>query len=571
MKYQTSLLRWAGLLSLVFAVFVFAGLEARGAVAAKPATGEKRADVVIIDAMAADGKRELPAVIFQHDQHTKALEAMQKDCSSCHSPLKQGEAALSFRFMDSEGKQGEALKNVFHKNCIGCHADLLKSGRKTGPQEAECRSCHVARPSVVSNWQDMAFDKVIHYKHVASPQITVEGNDKNCAACHHVYDAAAQKLVWGKDKEDSCRACHVLPAEQKALLAQNPEAADDNGLLAKRPTLDVAAHQSCINCHLTVAAKKLPDAATGPVDCAGCHSPEAQAVLAERSAASSPTAIPRLERGQPDVTLMLPAPSKGVELKGMMRPVSFNHKFHESVTMDCRTCHHTKIDACSSCHSLEGKAEGGFVPQAMSMHKADSTRSCLGCHNQQKAKPECAGCHVTPAVPLGQNSCAACHSTPPGMSDEAAENASLLTVSKEEAARLAKAAVAARESMRVTTFGQDAIPEMVRMDILAKEFAPSDLPHRKIVNTLVDKQKNSRLAAVFHAEEATLCQGCHHNTPPSKTPPRCVSCHGVNVPAVQGWLPLKAAYHQQCMTCHARMNQKPAETQCADCHKPRGN
>jgi len=88
----------------------------------------------------------------------------------------------------------------------------------------------------------------------------------------------------------------------------------------------------------------------------------------------------------------------------------------------------------------------------------------------------------------------------------------------------------------------------------------------------VEKQKDNRLAAAFHSDKATLCQGCHHNSPASKTPPKCVSCHPVAVkPTTDGQLALKAAYHQQCMTCHARMNQKPAATECADCHKVRVN
>ena len=75
MKYQTSLLRWAGLIVAALVVVASAGHQAWGAADDANAM-TRRADVVTIDAMAKDGKLELPAVVFLHDQHTKALEAV---------------------------------------------------------------------------------------------------------------------------------------------------------------------------------------------------------------------------------------------------------------------------------------------------------------------------------------------------------------------------------------------------------------------------------------------------------------------------------------------------------------
>lgn len=570
MKYQTSLLRWAGLIVAALVVVASAGHQAWGAADDANAM-TRRADVVTIDAMAKDGKLELPAVVFLHDQHTKALEAVQKDCSSCHKPIASGSEAYSFTFMRAEELKGDALKALYHTNCIGCHTDMGKAGKKTGPVEAECRSCHVEKPLVQSDRQDIGLDKAAHYKHIASAQIKVEGSDKNCAACHHVYDAAEQKLVYAKDKEDSCRACHKLPDEQVKLLKAKADAADANGLIAKRPTLDAAAHQSCVNCHLQVEAKKEAGVMAGPVTCAGCHSPAAQATLAEEYARAKTEGIPRLERGQADAYLMLPATEADPNIKGMMRPVSFNHKFHESSVKDCRTCHHKQIDTCVSCHSLQGKPEGNYKPLAKVMHEGASERSCVGCHNIQKQDPSCAGCHTV--MPLGapKDSCASCHNTPKGMDSALAENGSLLKLDGTFRSSLAGAGIAERESAQARTFAQDDIPETVSIGILSNEYQPSELPHRKIVNKLLELQKDNRLAAVFHTDPGTLCQGCHHNSPVSKTPPKCASCHSIDVQSSEdGRLHLKAAYHQQCMTCHARMNQKPAETACNDCHKPRG-
>lgn len=577
MKNQTSLLRWASVFALALVVCVSAGHSARGATDAASAAGEKRADVVTIDAMAEDGKLELPAVTFLHDQHTKALASMQKDCSACHKPLKdKGEGRYSFHFMGSDTVKGDALKTLYHSKCIGCHTDLRKEGKKTGPQEAECRSCHQPRPAVVDDWRDIGLDKVVHNKHVQSKQILVEGQDKNCAACHHVYDAAEQKLAWGKNKEDSCRACHLLPEDRNPLEAQAAvvgaqQPADENGPLLKRPSLDKAAHQACVNCHLiNISADGMLK--TGPTDCAGCHGAPALAKLAEESAKVDPKSVPRLERGQDDAVLMLPVAEKSKDLISSMNPVSFNHKYHEAVAMDCRSCHHKKIAACGDCHTLEGKAEGNNVQLYRAMHLTSATRSCVGCHLAETQQPSCAGCHTTIPEKLSQNSCKSCHSTPVGVSEQEATNASLLKLDKDGRKALADATVAEREKRSVAVVAQDDIPDKVTIGVLSNEYQPSELPHRKIVNTLVDKQKDNRMAAVFHSEETTLCQGCHLYSPASKTPPRCVSCHAVAVTAEsEGHLNLRAAYHQQCMTCHERMNQKPAATECADCHKVRVN
>lgn len=572
MKNQIPLLRWAGAVALTLVVCVCAAQGARGATGAPPPAGEKRADVVTIDAMAADGGLELPPVTFLHDQHTKALA--DKDCSSCHKSLEGEEGRYSFFFMGSDAVKGDALKALYHTNCIGCHADMLAEGKKTGPQKAECRSCHNPRPAVADDRQDIGLDKVMHNTHVQSKQILVDGQRDNCAACHHVYDAAEKKLAWGKNKEDSCRACHMAPADQKTLAASvlpGQEPADENGQLLSRPSLDRAAHQACVNCHLTNRdAQGLLK--TGPYDCAGCHSASALAAFAEKSSKVDPKSVPRLERGQDDAVLMTTAPETSKELISSMMPVSFNHKYHEAVTMDCRSCHHKKIAACSSCHSLEGKAEGNNVQQYAAMHKTDSRRSCVGCHLAETQQPACAGCHTVIPEKLSATSCRSCHSIPVGMIAEQATPPSLLKLSKDEKKNFAEGAVLARESVKLSVPSQEEIPEKATIGVLANEYQPSEMPHRKIVNTLAEKQKDNRIAAIFHSEETTLCQGCHLFSPASKTPPRCVSCHPVAVtPARGGQLPLRAAYHQQCMTCHERMSQKPTTTECADCHKVRAN
>ncbi len=564
MKNQTSLLRITGILTLALAFTAFAGADAR-AVATK-AAGEKRADVVTIDAMAADKPLELPAVTFLHEQHAKALQAAGKDCASCHTPLKEG--GYSFSFLKSEQAQGEKLKAFYHESCIGCHADMAGTAKKTGPQEGECRSCHDKAPAFAAERQDGGLNKLSHYKHIASPAIALKGNEQNCGVCHTQYDPEKKAQVWAKGKEDSWRASYLNSTARAAALKADPDALDPEGRrLADQPSLGAYAHQNCVNCHLKAAAA--PNAKSGPADCAGCHTPMASIAVVE-----DPAKIPfeRLMRGQDDSVLMLPPAQKNMDIKGMMAPVSFNHKFHEDISMDCRSCHHKKIDACSSCHSLEGKKEGGFVNFAQAMHSGTAKQSCVGCHNIEKQKPSCAGCHITPSARLSQSSCASCHAAPAGVKAADAESGALLNLDDKARKTLAESGVAERGAKALAALPLDSIPESVSIGLLAKEYEAAKLPHRKIVASLIEQQKNNRMATAFHTDPATLCQGCHHNSPLSKTPPKCASCHGVDMQPSLGSLPsLKAAYHQQCMTCHERMEQKPRATECADCHKPRGN
>jgi DnaJ-class molecular chaperone len=117
----------------------------------------------------------------------------------------------------------------------------------------------------------------------------------------------------------------------------------------------------------------------------------------------------------------------------------------------------------------------------------------------------------------------------------------------------------------------DQIPETVTLRKLADEYEPVVLPHRKIVLKLAEVNKTSKMAAYYHKETLTLCQGCHHNSPASLTPPQCASCHGKSSEALNLTRPgLMAAYHQQCIECHDQMGlEKPASRDCTACHAKR--
>jgi len=265
--------------------------------------------------------------------------------------------------------------------------------------------------------------------------------------------------------------------------------------------------------------------------------------------------------------------------------VPFDHKYHEAKSETCVSCHHAALSSCSAkCHTPAGVKEGGFVTLEGAMHKVGATQSCAGCHAVAQKKPECAGCHAPMQKGVGGvDKCGSCHVPGDAALQEAmtammAKPASADTAAAE--ADLAKKLLAGKRDV-TTTFPVDDIPQTVTIGSLSKDYEPSVLPHRQIVQAMLDGMKDNKLAGAFHATDAAVCQGCHHNSPASKTPPRCGNCHqAVETTAASVRPALKAAYHNQCMGCHKAMGIEgkvvskvpgakpvPAATDCAGCHK----
>lgn len=585
MENGQRLLRWIALAAI--AVIALGGIASLFGSSSQ--AGEVlRPDVIRIDAIGQlKDKLEMPPAVFLHEKHTKALTASGKDCTVCHLATADGH---SIKFMrHDDGKDPKQLTEMYHQGCIGCHEKRAGMDQSTGPRDGECRLCHDTRTPFVADQAPIELgDKSLHYMHVSSKAIVYPGSDENCGACHHVYDEKLKKLVWEKGKEDACAACHG-------------DKADGN-----KPSLKDAVHTKCVWCHVSVgeaAAKDLvaqseaqkatqegkksldkkaaptPDQAvelsitTGPSTCGGCHTLEAQKqfrVLPD---------VPRLMRGQPDATVLLPVNNGEAKLtpdapEAGMKPVVFNHKLHEGVTDSCRVCHHVRISACTDCHTVEGTKQGNFITLAQSMHDTTSDRSCVGCHQQRLLqKTECAGCHG--AVPVMQeNTCATCHQDVKGISLSQIADGSAFSLTKTRLAEIAAENLAEKPAPATPLDPAD-IPETVTIGTLSNEFEPCILPHRKIYEALQKGIGDSGMAATFHTSPTATCAACHHHSPQSglNNPPKCAGCHGVQADkqAVDSNRPsLKAAYHQQCMACHDRMKiAKPAATDCAGCHTPR--
>jgi hypothetical protein len=80
-------------------------------------------------------------VTFTHKKHAENYKI---DCLKCHHTWKKGETTGKLCKECHKGTtEGKKLmvKEAFHKSCKGCHDDLKKANKPTGP--AGCTQCHV--------------------------------------------------------------------------------------------------------------------------------------------------------------------------------------------------------------------------------------------------------------------------------------------------------------------------------------------------------------------------------------------------------------------------------------------
>jgi len=539
-------LRWTGIL-VFFAALSGVCLSAQGAQEPGAAPPPGRPDQIKIDTLAAYGKLELPAVTFFHDKHTKALVKENKDCQTCHLVENN---KLSFTFMRRQGTKPEELQSLYHTNCIGCHLETAAAGKPSGPLDGFCRSCHNAQPPTPARL-DAGMDKTLHYRHLASKAIPASTKEAtNCSACHHVYDKQTKKIVYAAGKEESCRVCH----------GDKPQ----DGVL----DLAQASHQQCVLCHLDLAGKGAKD--NGPLNCNGCHGAAGQALVAKKNqevvAKLKNKEVPRLQRGQPDAALITYVPKNG-DTSGkslLMEPVPFDHKAHEKYTDSCRGCHHASMDSCASCHTLTGAKEGKLVTFEQAMHSKSSKHSCIGCHAAKQAPPNCAGCHnrIEESRQPESATCKLCH-LPLGKTTLAGSGARM---TPQQRAEIAESMLKERPKSP-GTYSLGSLPAKVEIRELTDKYQPVELDHGKHVQALLKGMEGNQLAQYFHHDPGTMCQGCHHNSPASATPPRCSSCHPRYFDPKHPKRPgLQAAFHGQCMGCHKDMAVKPVATACTECH-----
>jgi hypothetical protein len=301
------------------------------------------------------------------------------------------------------------------------------------------------------------------------------------------------------------------------------------------------------------------------------------AYLTLGDAGPAPAAAPALASvsDAPSALVIFPVGEKPNPEGVGMKPVAFNHLLHENRVENCESCHHTgDTAACTTCHTLEGRAEGKFVTLAQAMHSPNSARkgqgntpqSCTSCHAKQLQRPECAGCHSIVKPARSETYCSTCHNVS-GLTkgDMVAGIAGSLPDGRN--AELAVDTLKTRENP-VQLQPADG-PYKVFIDEIADQYKASMFAHRRHVASLMERVKDNSLAAAFHNQPTTLCSTCHHYSPLKDTPPKCGSCHSQRInPANPERPQLKAAYHLLCMGCHKGMNvARPLNTSCVTCHK----
>lgn len=289
------------------------------------------------------------------------------------------------------------------------------------------------------------------------------------------------------------------------------------------------------------------------------------------------------DSGAPSAIIIFPVGEKPNPGAAAMPPVAFNHVIHEKwmdrAGKDCIVCHHTGDPvACTTCHTVQGSAEGNYVTLDKAMHsvaikprKEYTPSSCVSCHENQLRQRDCAGCHTQLVRDARNNDkwCAVCHTITPAMTKEQMAQGVENRLPERQNEKLAAETALARKQARY--WSPMLAPYKVTIDSLQGKYEPCVFNHRHHVQSLMDRIQKNQLAGAFHTDPATMCVTCHHNSPASATPPKCSSCHTKEIDRLNPDRPrLMAAFHLQCMNCHTDMKvARPRNTDCTTCHKLR--
>lgn len=306
-------------------------------------------------------------------------------------------------------------------------------------------------------------------------------------------------------------------------------------------------------------------------------------ILALRPDSAIAQTLEATESGAPSAIVIFPAGSQPSPTAAGMAPVAFNHVVHEKwmarTKQDCLVCHHTgDAIACTNCHTVQGSAEANNVTLYQAMHepnikprKENTPNSCVSCHIAQTSQRNCAGCHeqLVRGARTKSSWCKVCHTITPSMTVDqmlAGMNGKLPEAENEKLA-----AETALSRVPTQYWSPMAGPYKTDIDTLKGKYEACNFNHRHHVQSMYDRISDSRLAGAFHTGKATVCMTCHHNSPASARPPKCVSCHTEEIDRLNPGQPrLMAAFHLQCMSCHKDMQvARPLNTDCTTCHKLR--
>jgi len=536
------------------AVLHAAGPE-RQAPPACSADNSTSAGRILLSLGPAEHDHSRPQIFFEHEKHVRALG--ERACDTCHA--QQPDGTLVFTFPKNiPGTAGpEALMDTWHDACIDCHSERTDRGQHAGPvtcgtchvrdrgsrpvyapvlpsyyeplrdtYHGECRNCHNEPALTAEDAGELAWNTFyVHKGTVTKPQQPPSGFD------YHRHDLHSRTL------QEDCGLCHYLAPEKRLALEQEgkkPQCRD--WMLEPDPAGgwrdEDYAHVRCVNCHYTRITAGEEKA--GPLLCSGCHTPETRT-------AEQMLDVDRIDCKQEKKILI------GPDNDSVMAAVPFDHAAHQLRTASCQECHHKDIRACRECHTPTGDEKGDHVTLAQAYHSERVGRSCVGCHDRQKQKPECAGCHQhLPATLASQAACTSCHS------------GNLEALKRHHTAPKPETLMppGTKESWDIAKLGEN--------------YTQVHFKHLEITRALADVCDTSSLARTFHTSDTALCSACHHYSPlePGKPVPACRTCHDAESMLSPGRPDLLGAYHQQCLGCHQKMDatEKTMPQKCEGCH-----
>jgi hypothetical protein len=126
---------WRTILPVLGAIFCYASIS------------HAQPEKILIDNTNSFQGKQRTAVGFKHGLHMESIE-----CLSCHHRYENGKNTLDESELEDEDaknvkcvschnqKSKTNLKKAFHHQCMGCHMNLRKQGRITGPEL--CGQCH---------------------------------------------------------------------------------------------------------------------------------------------------------------------------------------------------------------------------------------------------------------------------------------------------------------------------------------------------------------------------------------------------------------------------------------------
>jgi hypothetical protein len=297
------------------------------------------------------------------------------------------------------------------KSCIGCHATDDEHRGSRGP---DCAKCHTTK-----EWKSAKYD---HLKETGYALLGVHV-EISCLACHKSgnYKEKIPKDCDGCHRADDSHA-HRFGVKCDTCHGNDRWHLSEYDHLERHKFALVGAHAKldCHTCHVSDAAKKLPE------DCAGCHAgqnPHADKVTGKCADCHGQDSWRAGMKFDHDLS--------SFPLLGLHRVVSCvqchaDQKF-ALAPATCNGCH-ARNDVhkgglgvkCESCHSPNGWSLWTF-DHARDAHfallGAHAKQPCGNCHTAapgtQKMSQECVSCHRKDDRHLGQYGaqCDRCHSS----------------------------------------------------------------------------------------------------------------------------------------------------------------